>query len=80
LIALNVIRRYLNPALAASLWIGFAAAPGPGLTAAESAAIWGHATSKADQAPRKQPQQAQPLQDPASLVPDRLTALPKDSK
>jgi hypothetical protein len=69
MIALNVIRRWVGPALAASLWFGFAAAPGPALTAAEMAAIWGPAKPQADETSRTQPQQAQAPSDPASSTP-----------
>jgi hypothetical protein len=74
MIALNVIRRSLGPALAASLWFAFAAAPGPVLTEAEMAAIWGRATPQADQTPRTQPQQAQAPSDPAFSTPHRPAA------
>jgi len=74
MIALNVIRRSLGPALAASLWFAFAAAPGPVLSAADMAAIWGQATPQADQTPRAQPQQAQAPSDPASSAPHPPTA------
>lgn len=74
MIALNVIRRWLGPALAASLWFAVAAAPGPVLTTAEMAAIWGPATPQADRSPRTQPQQAQAPSDPASSTPHHPTA------
>ena len=69
MIALNIIRRWFGPALAVSLWFGFAAAPGPVLTAAEMAAIWGPAKPQADQSSRTPLQQAQAPSDPASSTP-----------
>ena len=80
MIALTVIRRWFGPALAASLWFGFAAAPGPALTAAEMAAIWAPAKPQADQTSRTQPQQAQAPSDPVSSTPHPSAAsasLPK---
>jgi hypothetical protein len=78
--ALKFSRQWLGPALAASLWIGFAAAPGPGLTAAEIDAIWGHPAVQGDQAPHPHAPQAQAPQDPAHALPSRPAVSARDSK
>jgi hypothetical protein len=58
-------RRWLAPALAASLWVGFAPAPGPGLSAAEIAAIWGRTGPRTEAAAPAQPQSPRPAHAPS---------------
>jgi hypothetical protein len=54
--ARRLSERWLGPLLAASLWVGFAPAPAPALTAAEIAAIWGRGAPKPEAAVHTQPQ------------------------
>ena len=48
--ARTLSRRWLGPAIAASLWIGFAPAPAPGLSTAAIAAILGHTARRTEAA------------------------------
>jgi hypothetical protein len=64
--ARRLLERWLGAALAASLWIGFAPAPAPGLNAAEIAAIWGSGASRPESTAQTQPHGREQLRAPSA--------------